>query len=165
MSTTNNKRRRLKKTSENLNKLTNISKQELISEEIKENEELKEKEKEKEQCMFCWEFSSDENQIHKMKHIPLFVSNCSCNCDVHVVCFINWVKKTPTCPICREDLMFNDEIYNKYTLGPHYKIKLFFKKIIEWLDNLIKSILKFASMVFLVYMTISIISCIVNYGK
>jgi hypothetical protein len=161
----NNKRKRNKKQSEKSNELTNFTKQELNEENIIDSVQIHDKEKEKEQCIVCWEFSSKDNEIYKMKHIPLFVSDCLCNCDVHLVCFVDWVKKTPTCPICREDLMFNTETYNKYTLGPHYKIKLFFKEIIQWINSIIKIILKLSSLIFLLYTIIFLFNCITNYGK
>ena len=167
MNPSNNKRKRNKKQSEKSNELTNFTKQELKEENIIDTVQIqdKDKDKEKEQCIVCWEFSSKDNEIYKMKHIPLFVSDCLCNCDVHLVCFVDWVKKTPTCPICREDLMFNTETYNKYTLGPHYKIKLFFKQIIQLINNFITLILKLSSLIFLLYTIIFVVSCVANYVK
>jgi len=165
MNPSNNKRKRNKKQSEKSNELTNFTKQELKEENIIEHVQIQDKETEKEQCIVCWEFSSKDNEIYKMKHIPLFVSDCLCNCDVHLLCFVDWVKKTPTCPICREDLMFNIETFNKYTLGPHYKIKLFFKQVFQFINSIIKIILKLSSLIFLLYTIIFVFNCITNYGK
>jgi hypothetical protein len=163
----NNKRKRNKKQSEKSNELTNFTKQELKKENIIEHVQIQDREKDnyKEQCIVCWEFSSKDNEIYKMKHIPLFVSDCLCNCDVHLVCFVDWIKKTPTCPICRVDLMFDTETFNKYTLGPYYKIKLFFKQIIQWINIIINVIIKLSSLIFLLYTIIFVFSCITNYGK
>ena len=159
----NNKRKRNKKQFEKSNELTNFTKQELKEENIIEHVQIQDKEKE--QCIVCWEISSKDNEIYKMKHIPLFISDCLCNCDVHLVCFVDWIKKTPTCPICRVDLMLDTETFNKYTLGPYYKIKLFFKQIFQYINIIINIIIKLSSLIFLLYTIIFVFSCITNYGK
>jgi hypothetical protein len=163
MNPSNNKRKRNKKQSEKSNELTNFTKQELKEENSIEHVQIQDREKE--QCIVCWEFSNKDNEIYKMKHIPLFVSDCLCNCDVHLVCFVDWIKKTPTCPICRVDLMFDTETFNKYTLGPYYKIKLFFKQIFQYINIIINIIIKLSSLIFLLYTIIFVFSCITNYGK
>jgi len=146
---TMNRKKSRKKTSENKNELTN---KEIIKEELtKEEEDIV-------QCLICWETRTDENEIYKMKHIELFESNCSCDCNFHLICFYDWVKKTPTCPICREELYFNEELYYIHYLGPHYKIKLFFKKVYTSLIYCIKVLLKCAATLFLLQVCINIIS-------
>jgi len=114
------------------------------------------------QCLICWEQATNQNKIHKMKHISLFISNCLCDCNFHLYCFFDWVRKTPSCPICRSPLIFNDEMYQLYTLGPHYKIKLFFKKLSIWLNETITMIIKYATILFLLRISIGIIFSIVR---
>ena len=36
------------------------------------------------QCLICWEQATNQNKIHKMKHISLFISNCLCDCNFHL---------------------------------------------------------------------------------
>jgi hypothetical protein len=114
------------------------------------------------QCLICWEQATKENTIHKMKHITLFISNCYCDCNVHLYCFFDWVKKTPSCPICRLPLTFNYEMYQLFTLGPHYKIKLFFKKFFVWINDIIIIIIKCATILFLLRVSINIINIILT---
>ena len=145
-----NRKKSRKTLSENKNELTNnsnISKPDV--EDIN-------------QCLICWEPETKDNKIYKMKHIDIFESSCSCDCNFHLICFFDWVKKTPTCPICREELTFNEELFYIQTLGPHYKIKLFFKKIYNWINYIIKVLLKCAGTLFLLQVFINIISGILN---
>lgn len=114
------------------------------------------------QCLICWEQSTEKTQIYKMKHIPLFVSNCDCDCNFHLHCFFDWVKKTPTCPICRDPLNINNEMFDLYTLGPNYKIKLFFKKISICLNKMISMLLKYMSILFLLRISINVINLILS---
>ena len=39
------------------------------------------------QCLICLEQATNENKVHKMKHITLFISNCKCDCNFHLYCF------------------------------------------------------------------------------
>ena len=114
------------------------------------------------QCLICWEQATKENTIHKMKHITLFISNCHCDCNFHLYCFFDWAKKTPSCPICRLPLIFNEEMYQLYTLGPQYKIKLFFKKLSVWLNDTITMIIRYATILFLLRISITVIFDIVR---
>ena len=114
------------------------------------------------QCLICWEQATKENTIHKMKHITLFISNCHCDCNFHLYCFFDWVRKTPSCPICRLPLIFNEEMYQLYTLGPQYKIKLFLKKLSVWLNDTITMIIRYATILFLLRISITVIFAIVR---
>ena len=114
------------------------------------------------QCLICWEPSNEQTKIYKMKHIALFASDCDCDCNFHLHCFFDWVKKTPTCPICREPLNINNEMFDLYTLGPNYKIKLFFKKISICLNKMISMLLKYMSILFLLRISINVINSILS---
>jgi hypothetical protein len=114
------------------------------------------------QCLICLEQATNENKVHKMKHITLFISNCKCDCNFHLYCFFNWARKNPSCPICRSPLIFNEEMYQLYTLGPQYKIKIFFKKMSVWLNDTITMIIRYATILFLLRISISVIFAIVR---
>jgi hypothetical protein len=114
------------------------------------------------QCLICLEQSTNQNKVHKMKHITLFISNCKCDCNFHLYCFFNWARKNPSCPICRSPLIFNEEMYQLYTLGPQYKIKIFFKKLSVWLNDTITMIIRYATILFLLRISISVIFAIVR---
>jgi hypothetical protein len=114
------------------------------------------------QCLICLEQATNQNKVHKMKHITLFISNCKCDCNFHLYCFFDWAKKNPSCPICRLPLIFNEEMYQLYTLGPQYKIKLFFKKLSVWLNDTITMIIRYATILFLLRISITVIFAIVR---
>ena len=84
------------------------------------------------------------------------------NCNFHLYCFFDWAKKNPSCPICRLPLIFNEEMYQLYTLGPQYKIKLFFKKFSVWLNDTITMIIRYATILFLLRISITVIFAIVR---
>ena len=63
-------------------------------------------------CLICWEPEvTDINPITKMQAIYLFNYICECDCNLHPNCFLEWATKTNTCPICREPLTINLEMY------------------------------------------------------
>lgn len=139
-----NKRRREQNMSKNKHELTN---QQINKEEITETIS----------CLICWEPETKENEIYKMKQINIFYSDCSCDCNFHLNCFFDWVKKTPTCPICRNELAFDSEKFYLHTLGPYYKTKLMFKKLLDFIKDVIKMIIKYVSILFLLQVSINVI--------
>lgn len=119
------------------------------------------------QCLICWESENNNNKITNMKNITMFSSNCDCDCYFHLQCFFDWVKKTPTCPICRNVLTINNELLEIYKFGsrPYYKITLFFKAIVNFTYKILQMIIKYISMLFLLYVSINTIRHIINQYK
>jgi hypothetical protein len=65
-----------------------------------------------EQCLICWEFSKDINEINSLQSLIIFDSTCSCNSYFHSECLHDWVKQTQSCPICHKSLTIkNKEAY------------------------------------------------------
>ena len=119
---------------------------------LKEKEEKEEKEETK-YCLICWEPQSPngQNNIFKMKHITLFKSDCQCDCNFHLLCFFKWVEKTKACPICRKKLIINNAIWDKYRDVPKQNT----------INNIIKIIFKYVTLLFLLHISIKIIVFIV----
>jgi len=127
------------------------------SEEKQEKEELVIEEKKEDiiYCLICWEpEEKDINPITKMKAIYLFNYICECDCNFHPNCFLEWATKTNTCPICREPLTINLEMYYKITLGDNYKFKLFCKKIGNYIWTVIYFPVKYLSLAWIIYVII-----------
>lgn len=67
-------------------------------------------------CLICW----DNNVIQKPTRIHMInnvISNCNCNILVHQSCLYEWIKKTHSCPICRETMLlkiFQIKILREY---------------------------------------------------
>jgi len=107
-------------------------------EEPKKEDNSKEEElKEDTYCLICWEPEDIvTNPVTKMKSIGLFSSVCTCDCNFHPNCFLEWASKTMTCPICRGPLTINMEIYYTLTLGKNYKFKLFCGQVSKYVVKL-----------------------------
>ena len=114
------------------------------------------------QCLICWEPENNKNPIIKMKNIILFESSCECDCKFHCDCLFEWVSKTPTCPICRNPLTINIEILEIHKFGPHYKLKKFVKKLGNVSYKALVIIIKYASALCLLHVSIRIIAVILE---
>jgi hypothetical protein len=67
-------------------------------------------------CLICWDTNTIENpiRIQKTKNI---ISYCNCNILVHEDCLHKWIRKTNSCPICREPMnltIFHSTSTHKY---------------------------------------------------
>jgi len=56
------------------------------------------------QCLICWEFSKNINEINNLQSLIRFESTCNCNSYFHSNCLYDWVKRTQSCPICHKPL-------------------------------------------------------------
>lgn len=116
---------------------------------------IEEKEKDTIYCLICWEpEEKDINPITKMQEIYLFNYICDCDCNFHPNCFLEWATKTNTCPICRKPLTVNLEMYYKITLGDNYKLKLFCKKIGNYIWTVIYFPVKYLFLAWILYVII-----------
>lgn len=52
-------------------------------------------------CLICWNPGNKQNQINILTNFPHIKPKCKCNPKLHTLCINEWIKKTPTCPICR----------------------------------------------------------------
>jgi hypothetical protein len=65
---------------------------------------------ENEVCLICWESSTNNNSIVKMKSVFCnsdFSKACLCNGLFHYDCLLKWIKNTHSCPICRIKIQTN----------------------------------------------------------
>jgi hypothetical protein len=65
-------------------------------------------------CLICWETSTTNNHLIRMKPLIshlLFSKYCSCNGIFHYNCLLKWINTTTSCPICRKpiDTDINEE--------------------------------------------------------
>jgi hypothetical protein len=76
-----------------------------------------------EQCLICWEFSENINEINNLQSLIIFETTCNCNSYFHNKCLYDWVKQTQSCPICHKPLtiknqdlkhFFNNSFIQKY---------------------------------------------------
>jgi hypothetical protein len=114
-------------------------------------------------CLICWEPEEKQiNPITKMQTIYLFNYTCECDCNFHPNCFLEWATKTHTCPICREPLTVNMEIYYQLTLGNHYKFKLFCKKIGGYIWSVVYFPIKYLSLMWIAYVSFWVLYGIIH---
>ena len=105
-------------------------------------------------CLICWEPEDKlTNPITKMQTIYLYNYTCECDCNFHPNCFLEWASKTHTCPICRNSLTINMDIYYQLTLGDNYKLKLFCKKIKDCIVTVIYFQLRYLSLMWITYVS------------
>jgi hypothetical protein len=56
---------------------------------------------EEDMCLICWLPGNNKNEIHVLTNFSNIKPKCRCNPKLHTACINEWVKKSPTCPICR----------------------------------------------------------------
>ena len=55
-------------------------------------------------CLICWEPSTTNKNIDKMKsflYASSFYTSCTCNGKFHHDCLLKWTNMSQSCPICR----------------------------------------------------------------
>jgi len=80
---------------------------------VLEPKDNKDKTQEESVCFICWGTSEPTNKIIKIKELILFNSGCDCNSEIHTNCLLDWVNVSKSCPICREEITINIDIYNE----------------------------------------------------
>jgi len=89
-------------------------------------------EKQYNDCCICFEYITDnENKPTNLQKQRLYLNNCMCDVAVHNFCLKKWFDKYKSCPICRINVIENNNetliIYNCMPYG--IKIYTFIKKI------------------------------------
>jgi hypothetical protein len=98
-----------------------------------------------EQCLICWEFSDDINEINNLQSLIIFDSTCNCNSYFHNKCLYDWVKRTQSCPICHKFLTIkNNKVYrflnksfiqnslNKVSFVRFFTIIIYLSKVVSY---------------------------------
>jgi hypothetical protein len=52
-------------------------------------------------CLICWLPGDSQNQINILTNFSNIKPKCKCKPKLHKLCIDEWIKKSPTCPICR----------------------------------------------------------------
>jgi hypothetical protein len=55
-------------------------------------------------CLICWNPGNKQNEINILTEFSHIKSKCKCKPKLHTLCINEWIKKSPTCPICRTKL-------------------------------------------------------------
>ena len=62
------------------------------------------------ECFICFEYKTDfENKPTNLQKQKLYLINCLCNGAVHNYCLKIWFDKHRSCPICRINVIENNE--------------------------------------------------------
>lgn len=54
-----------------------------------------------EECFVCFENELNGNLPIKLEDIDEISRQCNCRGNIHMECFVNWVNRHQSCPICR----------------------------------------------------------------
>ena len=52
-------------------------------------------------CLICWLPGNEQDEINILTNFNHIVTKCKCKHIFHKSCIDKWIKKSPTCPICR----------------------------------------------------------------
>jgi len=74
------------------------------------------------ECFICFEYKNDNGILPiYLKAQNLYLNECVCNGSVHIECLKIWFNKNKKCPICRIEVIENNNttiiIYNYIPLG------------------------------------------------
>lgn len=82
-------------------------------------------------CLICWLPGEEKNDINLLSEFSHIKPNCKCKPKIHSICINEWIKKTPSCPICRTKMnmiIFNTNnenvLINYYIICISYTINL-----------------------------------------
>lgn len=99
------------------------------------------------ECFICFEYKNDnENCPSTLKTHKLYINNCTCNGSVHIQCLKIWFDKNKSCPICRIQVIENNNttiiIYNYIPWGIN---------IYNFARNMSLRVLRLVSIVLFIY--------------
>jgi hypothetical protein len=55
-------------------------------------------------CLICWLPNEESNEIKLLSDFSHIKPKCKCKPKLHALCINEWIKKSPSCPICRTKL-------------------------------------------------------------
>ena len=84
------------------------------------------------ECFICFEYKIySENKPTNLQKQNLYFNNCICDGAVHFFCLQKWINNYKSCPICRTNIIENNNltliIYNYMPYG--IKIYTFIKNV------------------------------------
>lgn len=99
------------------------------------------------ECFICFEYKNNiENCPSTLKTHKLYINNCNCNGSVHIQCLKIWFDKNKSCPICRIQVIENNNatiiIYNYIPWGIN---------IYNFTKNISLRVLRFVSVFLFIY--------------
>jgi hypothetical protein len=64
------------------------------------------------ECFICFEYKTDlGNKPYNLLNQKFYLINCACNPAVHEYCLKIWIDRNKSCPICRTEIIENNNIY------------------------------------------------------
>lgn len=61
------------------------------------------------ECFICFEYKTDlENKPLNLLNQKFYLINCACNPPVHKHCLKIWIDRNKSCPICRTEIVENN---------------------------------------------------------
>lgn len=103
-------------------------------------------------CLICWESSTTNNHLIKMKPLIshlLFSKDCFCNGIFHYNCLLKWINITSSCPICRK--LIERDINEDNVVALNNKSQLF--RFIHFTNNNAYKLFKYIFL-FIIFKTI-----------
>jgi hypothetical protein len=58
-------------------------------------------------CIICWHPGDNYKKLYILTEIPNIILGCDCEPKIHQDCLNEWLKNTPSCPICRKKIGVN----------------------------------------------------------
>ncbi len=55
-------------------------------------------------CLICWVPGDKKNEVKLLTDFSHIKPKCKCKPKIHTICINEWIKKSPTCPICRTNM-------------------------------------------------------------
>jgi hypothetical protein len=55
-------------------------------------------------CLICWLPGDTKNEVKLLTDFSHIKPKCKCKPKIHTLCINEWIKKSPTCPICRTNM-------------------------------------------------------------
>jgi hypothetical protein len=127
--------------------------------------------KEVNECFICYEVKKDdEKNPIKLKDQTIFIKICSCDGWVHNSCLYMWFELNEKCPICRDKMLKNYNLYIFFVLDMFEISILYYYSIFK---NIINKIIYFIVIlrnfiIFYVFLTNVFYIfhiCLINFNK
>jgi len=111
-------------------------------------------------CVICFEYKTNfENKPTSLRKQILYFSNCNCDVAVHKNCLQIWLHKNKSCPICRNNIVVeNNKILILQFVPSGIQIYSFVKHIYN--ITLFRFLLIFLSYHLLIYFNLLVLKTI-----
>ena len=89
-------------------------------------------------CFVCMETIVNNQKTIKLKNQIFYLKQCQCDGNIHQECLDKWLQTNSVCPICRSNMIKNDDIIiklvnsnnsNNYFIITYLSLKINFYRI------------------------------------